>query len=293
MVSKIFDTRKKCPFCSHNKSKILLHRRLDSTEMIKFFKNHLSKKFPKTILKNQNFIIMECENCSGIYQKNILNSAYIKKFYEKYVPQKESFNKKKINKKYLNKVFNYETSLIQEYFKNDRKIDVLEIGAGWGFWSINAKKMFNTTATEISKTRRKFIKKNNIEVFDSLNKINKKFNFIYSDQTFEHLNFPFLELKSAVKLLKKKGIIFLKVPPGIYIKKKLTNDYKISADEISPLEHVNVFNRKTNLILAKKLKLQYLYPKNIYPLFSLLYFKKSISNFYEFFSSKTIIFRKN
>ena len=40
------------------------------------------------------FTVVECIKCTGIYQKNILNDKYIYKFYEKYVPQKESLIKK-------------------------------------------------------------------------------------------------------------------------------------------------------------------------------------------------------
>ena len=87
-------------------------------------------------------------------------------------------------------------------------------------------------------------------------------------------------------------MIFLKVPPGIYIKKKLNSNYVPSNDELIPLEHINVFNRKVNKKMATKCNLLYIYPKNIYPLFTIEYLRKFIVNFYEYFSSKTIIFKK-
>ena len=58
------------------------------------------------------------------------------------------------------------------------------------------------------------------------------------------------------------------------------------------MEHINVFNRKVNAQLAKNLGLNYIYPRNCYPAFSLNFLKKTFTDLYEYYSSKTIIFKK-
>ena len=292
MVKNALIKRNKCPFCNST-SFNEIYKKYFLSDDIKIFLNKHLNNFPLNILKNKNFVVMECRNCSGIFQKYILNKTYNKLFYEKYVPHDVAFHKKTKFKNYFNKIYNYETSLIKKYFKNENKINVLEIGAGWGFWSLNVKKNnLDITTVEISKTRRKFMKKNNIKSFSSLASLKSKFHFVFSDQTFEHLSNPLDTLKKVSKLLKKGGIIYLKVPPGIYIKKKLNNNYIVGEDEIIPLEHINVFNRKVNSVIAKILGLQYSYPKNPCHFLSLEYFKKLINNFYEHRSNKTIIFQK-
>lgn len=293
MVKKALIERLKCPFCGSKNLKLIYKKNYLSEDIKNFLKEHLYR-FPLKILKKKNFEVLECLNCTGIFQKYILNKFYTKKFYEKYVPHKIAFNKKKKLTNYFRKVYNYEYSLVKKYFKNKkRKIKVLEIGAGWGHWllNINKNKDFSITAVEISETRRKFLIKNKIKTFSSINLIKGKFDFIFSDQTFEHLSEPFLSLKKITKNLKVGGIIYLKVPPGIFIKKKLTKNYIVGDDEIIPLEHINVFNKLVNSTLAKNLGLKYLYPLNPYSFFSLDYFKKLIVNFYEYHSSKTIIFQ--
>lgn len=293
MVKNVFEIRKKCPFCNSKNFQVIFQKNFDSPDIVKFFKNHLNKNFPIKILKNEKYIILECKKCSGIFQRNILNKIYSEKFYEKYVPQNEALEKKNKNKRYLNKIFDYEISLLASYFQNEKKISVLEIGAGWGFWSLHAKnKNIDVTAIELSKTRIEYLKKKNIKVFSSTKNLKKKYNFIFSDQTLEHLSHPLEELKKFKNMLKKDGLIFIKVPPGIYIKKKLNSNYEICDDELIPLEHINVFNRNVNQIMAKKLNLRYLYPKNIYSKLSLNFYKRLIIDFYEHYSSKTILFKK-
>ncbi len=292
MVKNAFIYRANCPFCKSKNINTIYSKKYLSKDIKTFLKQHLNN-FPINILRNKDFIVMECADCTGIFQKNILNKKFTNRFYDKYVPHDVAFIKKKKNFEYLSKVQSYEVLLIKRYFKDISNIKVLEIGAGWGFWSINAKKNnLDITTVELSKTRRKYLKKNKINVYASVDAIDKKFDFIFADQTFEHLSHPYDYLKKVSKLLNKEGVIYLKVPPGIYIKKKLKKDYRFCEDEIIPLEHINVFNRKVNKIMANKLGIKYSYPINIYNFFSKEFFKKNLINFYEYYSSKTIIFRK-
>ena len=60
----------------------------------------------------------------------------------------------------------------------------------------------------------------------------------------------------------------------------MKKDYKVTDDEIIPLEHINVFNKKVNKVLAINLGLKYLYPLNPYSIFFRL-LQKLIVNFYE------------
>lgn len=292
MVNNAFLERASCPFCEHKKSKLIFKKSLDSNEAKIFFSKHLNKNFPFKILKKKKFLVLECENCSGIYQKNVLNKKYTNFFYENFVPQEKSYLKKKNNEKSLDKIYSSEIKYLKKFFEKKR-INTLEIGAGWGYWAKCAKKnMLNVSVVEISKIRRKYLKQNKIKTFMHLDEIKEKFDLIYSDQTFEHLTYPLKYLRKINKLLNPGGIVYLKVPPGIYIKKKLNKYYNFREDEIIPLEHINVFNRKVNRIIAEKVGLNYIFPKNIYYIFSFDFFKRNIINFYEFYTSKTIIFRK-
>ena len=102
--------------------------------------------------------------------------------------------------------------LIKNIFKKkNEEISVLDFGSGWGFWlSYLKKNNFDTYAFEVSETRINFLKKNQIKVISDIVDINNRFDFIYSEETFEHISNPKETLINLSKILKEDGIRFSK-----------------------------------------------------------------------------------
>ena len=69
-----------------------------------------------------------------------------------------------------------------------------------------------------------------------------------------------------VKLLKRDGFMIHKFPSSFLFKRKIANNYKVKKDCAHPLEHINIFTKKSMFNLSKKLKLEIINPiyiKNI------------------------------
>ena len=80
---------------------------------------------------------------------------------------------------------------------------------------------YNVETIELSKSRRKLFKKRKIKSFKNIKNLRKKYDLIYSDQTFEHLSEPGIVIKRLSKLIKKNGYLFFKIPSGTFVEKKL------------------------------------------------------------------------
>ena len=81
--------------------------------------------------------------------------------------------------------------------KKIESIKILEFGSGWGFWSkFMLSKSLNVTTCEFSDVRHQHLIKNKIKNFKSLDNINTKFDFIYSEETLEHVTFPLNVLRN-------------------------------------------------------------------------------------------------
>ena len=160
-------------------------------------------------------------------------------------------------KKYRKKLI-YEINLIKGIFKNNLKNkSILEFGSGWGFWSNYLKNnSFNVSAFEVSKSRIENLKRNNINVISNIDIIDKKFDFIYSEETFEHIPKPKETLIKLSRILNKDGFILLRFPSTFLFNLKLSNNYKPQKDCAHPLEHINSFNKRSFISMVKNTDLE-------------------------------------
>ncbi len=143
------------------------------------------------------------------------------------------------------------------------EIKVLEFGMGWGFWSSLAKACnFNITGVELSRNRIEFAQKNGVRVIEDISQLaDEKFDYIYSNQVFEHIPDPRETLQKLANLLSEDGVIHIQVPNGKGMEKELQGTaWKAQKDALHPLEHINCFSRKTLKILANQAGLSLLPP---------------------------------
>jgi 2-polyprenyl-3-methyl-5-hydroxy-6-metoxy-1,4-benzoquinol methylase len=132
--------------------------------------------------------------------------------------------------------------------KKPYQIDILDFGMGWGYWCLMAKSFgYNIYGFEISNERIKHCKNLGINVIDKYDDIaNFKFDFINSDQVFEHIANPLETLIYLCKSLKSMGVVRISVPNGNSIEKKLLQpNFKATKNAIQPIEHINCFTTAT------------------------------------------------
>ena len=293
MVKKsYFKVRKCCPLCLSQNIQIIFSKTFNEIRTKQFFKKHLNSKFPMNILNHYNYIICECKKCKFIFQKNTLNEKLNSKLYDDFIDHQKILKRKNFDKDHLENNIQ-EFDLIDRIFK-DKKISILEYGAGLGGW-ISALKVSgykNIDAVEISQKRRNFLKKLKIKATPNLSNLKKKYDLIYSDQTFEHLIYPEKEIKRLIKHLKIGGYLIFKIPPGNNFKKKLKKNYIAQKDEGTPLEHINIYSLKSLDFIKERYKLSSVKYYKYYKIYELNFIKNILSYIYHKFSGKKLILRK-
>ena len=252
-----------------------------SNKLRKFLKKYY--RYNSFKLQDYCYDLIECKNCTGIFQRYIPNKNFSSDIYNKIISAKNSLEKK-LNFSNINfrKYFN-ESKIIEKIMnKKPRNITVLEFGSGWGTWTKFLKaNNFKVDCFEISKKRINYMKKDNINVLKNLNSVRKKYDFIYSDQTFEHLNDPKKTINTLSMLLKKNGHMLLGFPSSFLFKRKLNKKYIPSKDAAQPLEHINLFNKKCLKIMIRDASLKIIHFKSIYD-FSLKNILLDIKNYFIF-----------
>ncbi|MFH0735649.1 MAG: class I SAM-dependent methyltransferase [bacterium] len=108
---------------------------------------------------------------------------------------------------------------IYEYLKNKEKLDILEIGCGYGYltYSIHALG-HNITGIDLSKNAIEYAKKNFGEFYinssfeDFVKTNNKKYDLIISTEVIEHVINPLDFVTNSINLLKQNGKLLLTTP---------------------------------------------------------------------------------
>ena len=276
-------TRNFCPACNKAKFKKIYSIPFNSKKMANFLDNYYKGLININRLNGNDYNLLECQYCNLIFQEQIPNDNFSQELYEEYIDKHESLKKKDdFERKYYKKLF-YEMNLIRNTLKKkNEEISVLDFGAGWGFWLNYLKKNnFDVYAYEVSETRINFLRKNDIKVIPDLENINQKFDFIYSEETFEHISNPKETLINLSKILKEDGFMMLRFPSSFLFKFKLTKNYKPCTDCAHPLEHINLLNKKSFEAMTMDSNLKIINFKSKFN-FSLRNFLKDIKNFFYF-----------
>ena len=112
-----------------------------------------------------------------------------------------------------------------------------------GFRSRLAKSLnYDIEAIEISESRINFSKDFKINTFKQIHQ-SKRYDFIYSNQVFEHLTFPSIEFSKLVSVL-KKNLSFNKSSIVIFARRKRNLKNMLFKNVLFPLEHINLYNKK-------------------------------------------------
>lgn len=128
---------------------------------------------------------------------------------------------------------------------------MLEFGAGWGFWSRMAKAYgYEVYGFDTSEPRATYARSQGVEYYTSLDEIaDESFDFLFSDQVFEHITDPVDALRRVARALRPGGIARIAVPNASGAASLLKKSSGRPLKELRPLEHINGFTY-TSLVRA-------------------------------------------
>ena len=117
--------------------------------------------------------------------------------------------------------------------------------------------------TELSQARIEYAKASGIKVITWEDIPNYRFDFINTEQVFEHLSEPMETLVHLKRALKPGGMIKISVPNGWDIKRRLRiadwiapKGFRNSLNPVAPLEHINCFNHEVIVKMASRIGLK-------------------------------------
>ncbi len=163
--------------------------------------------------------IVECKKCSHVYQAIEMSNKDLEKYYNDIYVITNSLTSDVIEAKHhFDERLKTLDNLLLHLRKHIKKSDkVLDIGAGAGSLLYAIKKdVTSVSATELNKSYVEFMKSslgiNSYYGFIEKIQLHKKFTFIISINTIDHLPNPVLVLENIYKILEVNGKIYLELP---------------------------------------------------------------------------------
>ena len=182
-----------------------------------------------SLIEEATFEAVECGHCSLIYQKYIPDDFLLNQIYEKWIDpvyakkrhilrkkikQLDSNLQKRIKEKgFLLGKYNLDSRIKYEVnvaidFPKSAQLSFLDFGMGWADFLIQAKKAgVSCYGSELSNERIEYASKKGIEIVSYEDIPNFQFDYIHTQQVFEHLCYPLEFLKTLVSSLRVGGII--------------------------------------------------------------------------------------
>ena len=252
-VATGFHNRKTCPICSGSNTENLCELAFTDDRLQAYVDRFYHRRVDYTLLKTITYRVVRCRQCDFIYQQEVLDDMGMVALYGDWVDHEQSLGKKRNAKTALFRQYSGQIQTLQRLFPGPpEKTRILEYGMGWGYWCRMAQAHgFEVSGYEISARRCEHAKSMGLDVIDELPPLRQNFDFIFSNQVFEHLPDPLATLVSLSQRLATGGVIYIRVPDGRGVVRSLRQrGWSPDLDAIHPLEHINCFTRSTLIRLA-------------------------------------------
>lgn len=218
-------------------------------------------------LAGASFILRECQDCGLVFQEEIPNESLMVTLYEEWLAGETSLNQFRSAQR-LERSQRFVKEIVNaiNYLNGDpADLKFLDFGTGWGNWSKLAQGLnCDVYGVELSQTKAEHARTLGIKMIDWDDIQNYKFDFINTEQVFEHLADPLKTLCRLKRGLKPTGIIKISVPNGEYIKLAMnTWDWAVerfllpvvesrsSLLPVAPLQHINCFSHDSLVKMAR------------------------------------------
>jgi len=258
--------RSQCPVCERASREIIYTQPYinDSNNLIQSYLHNfygVSLDAIEAMLGSESFELARCGHCTLIYQTNIPNEVLLKTLYCEWINQTKAFERHQSLTSTYYANLAAELSLVTSYFNQPlMNLKFLDFGMGWGQWARMSKAFgVECLGCELNINQIQYACSQGIKNLQLEQLPKDGFDFINTEQVFEHLTHPRETMRRLVASIKPGGLIKISVPFAFDIEQRLTRmDWtryrgpKAELNPVTPLEHLQYYTRKSLCALAEQ-----------------------------------------
>jgi 2-polyprenyl-3-methyl-5-hydroxy-6-metoxy-1,4-benzoquinol methylase len=252
-----FVRRQECPACASGHFRTIYQSQYDRPPikdyLVDFYSPQGMVEFE--YLEGATYILCECDACGLIFQRDIPNKSLMERLYEHWIDPQKAFSQHQEQDclRYYSYYAQEIMQIIAYLGKDPSSLSLLDFGMGWGKWAGMAKAFgCDSFGVELSAERIQYAKLNGIKVINWDEIPQYRFDFINTEQVFEHVSEPLQTLRHLSSGLKRDGILKISVPTAHDIERRLKimdwqspKGSRNSLNPVAPLEHINFFRRRS------------------------------------------------
>ena len=259
-----FDRRNKCPACASDKFKMLYRSKYDRPPIRNYLEDFYSQigGVETEYLAGCVYVLCECDSCRLIFQRDIPNSALMKRLYECWIDPKKIFRRhqREDDLGYYSSYAQQIMQIISFFGTVPSSLRFLDFGMGWGKWALMVKAFgCDSYGTELSTARIDHARSNGLAVIRWQDIPQRQFDVINAEKVFEHIPDPLATLRHLKKALTVGGLLRIHVPAAGNMPQRLKimdwtalEGSRESLNPVAPLEHINFFRRSSLARMARE-----------------------------------------
>ncbi|MEM7207285.1 MAG: class I SAM-dependent methyltransferase [Pseudomonadota bacterium] len=254
--------RNECPVCSQPEAQELYRASFGQPALSSFLQQFYKNRYDHS-LSNRDYILDQCQRCSLIFQRGVLNDPGMMMLYDHWIDNEASLRKKQSAKPKTTRQYARVIDAIGRYFpRSPGTVRVLDFGMGWGYWAHMAQSHgYDVTGLEYSENRLAHARSIGVNAVKHLSTGEQMFDFVLANQVLEHVPDPRQTLQTIAAHLAHGGIAHIRVPDGRGVAKKIrAHGWSGEIEPVHPLEHINCFTRPSLIRLARNCGLKPISP---------------------------------
>lgn len=284
-----FYERLVCPACNEAAADEIFNSRFDQSPIA----NYISEFYGSSRvneMKGWVYRLDRCQQCKLVFQRYVGDDSFLSELYGNWLSSE--CNQAEAYASFRNLLETpaatrdgHELMWVANFLRMPLDgMRTLDYGMGWALWPRIAKELgCDSYGFDLSTTRMEAAAAHGIGIVEDANLPAGAFDFINTEQVFEHVSDPLTVATRLSAALRPGGILKISVPNGTDILHRLKvgnwsakKGSRQSLNAVAPLEHINCFNKTALIMLGTKANLIPV-PESIFSQFAFLAHKRSIN----------------
>lgn len=249
--------RERCPCCLSSRVSLVYEEPYAGVGVSEYLIRHYEGR-ASPLPDGFVYRLSRCGDCGLTFQAFIPDQRMLDDIYDHWVEgsRSEAESQFDLNQyRYLSEQVEF---MIQHVGKRPAEIKALDFGFGWGHWARMAMGYgCDVFGVELSRERQAFGRSIGMHVVDLDELPSGTFDFVHTEQVFEHLAHPRQVVDKLAAALQPNGLLKISVPDAARALSKLAGVGAFRALDageqmaIAPLEHINSFTRESLVAFAR------------------------------------------